>query len=106
MHTLAGGLSRIPETRGVARFLNYRSAGIRDLQKGIPDMPLCPGAQHLFLGATLKQPWGTVLGDLLVMRQSSCGEREGVTVHHLEGLNHFHLLNHPLVRDELVRFLT
>lgn len=106
VHVLAGGLSRVPETRGAARFLNYRSAGIRDLRKGIPDMPLCPGARHLFLGTSLRAPWGALLGDLLVTRASSCGEIEGAEVHHLEGLNHFHLLNHPQVRDELVRFLT
>jgi triacylglycerol esterase/lipase EstA (alpha/beta hydrolase family) len=91
-------LARLPETRGVARALNVRSAGIKDLRYGYlidedwlghdPDaflrntgreIPFLDSANHYFVAATLSReahaPVGRLIGDLLVLRASAWGHR-------------------------------
>jgi pimeloyl-ACP methyl ester carboxylesterase len=132
---LGWALGRLPETRPLARLVNRRSVGIKDLRYGSlaevdwkghdPDeflrdrcqeVPFLPNAAYYFVGATLSPaPVGRVLGDLLVRLPSAAGRgREGCRSipfvidngRHLEGLTHFDLLNHPAVYDQMRDWLT
>jgi pimeloyl-ACP methyl ester carboxylesterase len=81
------------------------------------DIPLLDTAAHYVIGATLtrdaQHPLGRVIGDLLVLYPSSSGQsRSGRRVafevdntRHLGGLNHFHLLNHPRVYEQMLEWL-
>ncbi len=114
VHRLAGLLARVPEVAPFGRILDMRSAGIRDLRRGIDAGPLLDDVHHLFVGATItadpKHPLGLVLGDLLVRSASAAGppdvELEVDDAPLLGGLTHFHLLNHPRVFEHLEVFLT
>jgi pimeloyl-ACP methyl ester carboxylesterase len=133
-NVLGWALSRIPETAPFGRLVNGRSVGIKDLRYGSlaeadwhghdPDeylrdrceeVPFLPDAAYYFIGATLREPFGRVLGDLLVRLPSASGAgREGGRSipfevdngRHLSGLTHFDLLNHPAVYDQLKAWLT
>ena len=113
VHRAAGLLARLPETAPIGSILDQRSAGIRDLRRGIDAGPLLEDVRHLFLGATFtadpEHPVGLVLGDFLVRADSSRGPRDlEIAVEdtvHLGGLTHFHLLNHERVFRHLERFL-
>jgi pimeloyl-ACP methyl ester carboxylesterase len=125
-------LAQLPETRGVAAFLNSRSAGVKDLRFGAlldedwrnadPDeflrdrcneVPFLPGAVYHFV-ATSAAPRaiGLLVGDSLVRPRSAAGRgrsrqvpfepAHGLT---LTGLNHFDLLNHPSIYQKLVEWL-
>jgi PGAP1-like protein len=124
-------LGRLPETRPFAKVVNGRSAGIKDLRFGscaeadwcdcdadelltdrCNDVPFVDHAAYYFIGATLfrdeRHPVGHVLGDLLVRLPSASGKGRRRAVpfevdrgRHLPGLNHFDLLNHPQVYDQL-----
>ena len=131
VHVLSAGLAALPETRVFANFLRRRSGGIRDLRQGSlvdedwtgcdPDalraaacaeVPLCEGATHCFVSATItrseRHPLGRLLGDVLVLTPSASGrsrtrripfdEEYGM---HVGGAHHFALLNHPAVYDRL-----
>jgi hypothetical protein len=113
VHRAAGALAKLPEVAPLGAILDHRSAGIRDLRKGIDAGPLLDGVHHFFLGATFtadpKHPIGLVLGDFLVREGSARGPRDiEVAVDdcvHLGGLNHFNLLNHTRVYEHLAKFL-
>jgi pimeloyl-ACP methyl ester carboxylesterase len=106
-------LGRLPETRAFSGILENRSAGIRDMQRGIDAGPLLDDVHHLFVTATLtsdpRHPVGLAVGDLLVRSGSAAGpadiEVREEDVVHLSGLNHFKLLNHPAVYAHLRDFL-
>ena len=129
-NVLGWALGRLPETRALANALNARSVGIKDLRFGScveedwcdcedPDeylndrcqeVPFLPDASYYFIGATLEGRAGRVLGDLLVRMPSASGRGSGRgrripfevdNGHELSGLNHFDLLNHPAVYDQL-----
>jgi pimeloyl-ACP methyl ester carboxylesterase len=93
-HVAAWALSRLPETRALARLLDRRSAGIKDLRYGYLtdgcwsaeepdellknrrcDVPWLQTAQHTFIAASLfrdpDHPIGRLTGDLLVRRPSA-----------------------------------
>jgi pimeloyl-ACP methyl ester carboxylesterase len=127
-------LAKLPETRAIAAFLNARSDGVKDLRYGAcldedwrdadPDellqdrcreTPFLPHATYHFVASAVAPPLlGIVAGDHLVRPKSAAGQgkwrsipfdtEHGMT---LSGLNHFDLLNHPLVyaklRDWLAR---
>jgi len=100
VHWLARGLAVPPETRPFARFLDRRSAGIRDLRRGLECAPL-EGVKHHFIAATVTRranhPVGRLIGDTLVLeRSASVGEGET-----LGGMHHLALLKHPEVRERL-----
>lgn len=112
-------LAGLPETRWLARTIDARSGGIRDLRDGtldddLDDVPLLEGACHHAVAATLTRrsdhPAGRILGDLLVTSGSASGSgwrgrRLALDPGHgreLGGITHFALLNHPQV-DELLR---
>ena len=127
----AWALSRVPESKPFASVLNLRSAGIKDLRygscveedwldrdpdellrDGCGDVPFLPGATYCFVAATLRPPLGTLVGDLLVMRGSASGSGRTRRIpfeidkgRHLDGLNHFQLLNHPSVYEQIRAWL-
>jgi pimeloyl-ACP methyl ester carboxylesterase len=124
-------LGRLTETRPFAKVVNGRSVGIKDLRFGscaeadwcdcdaddlltdrCNDVPFVDHAAYYFIGATLfrdeRHPVGHVLGDLLVRLPSASGRGRRRAIpfevdrgRHLPGLNHFDLLNHPQVYDQL-----
>jgi pimeloyl-ACP methyl ester carboxylesterase len=135
VNALAWGLGRIPETRAIAKLLNARSLGIKDLRFGScaeedwsdcdPDaflddrgteVPFLPDASYYFVGATLSPgPVGSLLGDLLVRMPSASGRGNGKgrripfevdNGHELVGMTHFDLLNHPAVYEQLRAWIT
>ena len=128
-------LSALPETRPFGAFFRRRSAGIRDLRRGSlvdadwrdcdPDalrgraceeVPLLEGATHCFVAATItreeRHPVGRLLGDCLVLVPSASGrsrtrrigfrDEDGL---HVGGANHFALLRHPRVYEQLETWL-
>jgi pimeloyl-ACP methyl ester carboxylesterase len=136
VHRLAATLSRLPETRPIARVLTLRSVGIKDLRHGTlvesdwtgrdldapargphTHVPLHDSARHFVVLATLTRSKDArvaeVLGDLLVPPRSAIGDTGDDDrlafppdhVHHLGGLHHFDLLNHPRVYDRIRRWL-
>ncbi len=125
-------LARLPETEGLAAFLNARSSGTKDLRYGAlldedwcdgdPDeflrdrcneVPFLPHAVYHFV-ATSAGPGavGAVLGDRLVRHHSASGNGRtrqvpfdpdhGLT---LTGLHHFDLLNHAEIYGKLREWL-
>jgi pimeloyl-ACP methyl ester carboxylesterase len=128
-------LARLPETRPLARVVNGRSVGIKDLRFGScvdedwcdcdPDeflrdrcneVPFLDCATYYFVGATLSRRSdgpGAWVGDLLVQFPSASGNgpRRRLPFEvdhgmHLPNANHLQLLNHPAVYDQLVKWLS
>lgn len=121
-------LARLPETGGLASFLNARSSGTKDLRYGAlldedwsdgdPDeflrdrcheVPFLPGAVYHFVATSAgPRALGVVLGDRLVRPDSASGVGKsrqvpfepdhGLT---LTGLHHFDLLNHADIYEKL-----
>jgi pimeloyl-ACP methyl ester carboxylesterase len=128
-------LGRLPETKPFAKVVNGRSVGIKDLRYGAcveddwsgcdPDeflrdrcteVPFTPTADYYFIGASLGRREGDVVdrlvGDLLVLYTSASGvgkkRRIGFEVDRgkrFDGVNHFQLLNHPKVYEQLEEWL-
>jgi len=96
VHVAAWALDRVPETRGLARFLKLRSAGIKDLRYGYlvdedwdgrdpdalfedtaSDVAFVDSANYYALSAAVtrdeRHPVGHLVGDLLVRRRSASG---------------------------------
>jgi pimeloyl-ACP methyl ester carboxylesterase len=125
-------LARLPETEGLASFLNARSVGTKDLRYGAlldedwsdadPDeflrdrcneVPFLPHAVYHFVATSAgPRPIGAVLGDRLVRPHSASGKGRsrripfdpdhGLT---LTGLHHFDLLNHSEIYAKLREWL-
>ena len=115
VNALGWALRRVPETRPLANLLGVRSAGIKDLRHGscveedwcdcdpdelltdrCHDVPFLPGARFYFVAATLsRRP-----GDAGEGRRRKVGFaiEDG---HHVGGVTHFDLLNHPAVYDQI-----
>ncbi|OBI98868.1 hypothetical protein A5660_04015 [Mycobacterium alsense] len=126
-------LARLPETEGLAWFLNARSSGTKDLRYGAlldedwsecdPDeflrdrcheVPFLPGAVYHFVATSAgPRAVGAILGDRLVRPTSASGvgrsrrvpfePDHGLT---LTGLHHFDLLNHAAIYDKLRHWLS
>lgn len=132
----SAALARLPETRPLAKALNLRSSGIKDLRHGYlvdecwmdqdcdaflrdtsQEIPFLPTARHYFICATLTReadaPAARIIGDLLVLQPSAWahegrGKRMRFPIehyYHLGGANHFDLLNHPAIFDQMRRCL-
>jgi pimeloyl-ACP methyl ester carboxylesterase len=107
-------LARLPETRPLARALNIRSSGIKDLRYGYltdecwidqdcdaflrdtsREIPFLPTARHYFICATLTReldaPVGRIIGDLLVL-QPSAWAHEGRGKRMRFPIEHYHHL--------------
>ena len=113
----------MPELRPVARILEARSQGIRDLHDGYicderTDVPLIEHAQHYTICATLTRKadsrLASIVGDLLVLEASGSGRGRprGRSIPfpienglHVGGINHFALLNHPAVYEQMRKWL-
>lgn len=125
-------LAQLPETRGLASFLNARSAGVKDLRFGAlldedwrdcdpaeflrdrcNEVPFLPDAVYHFVAASAApRAVGLLVGDSLVRPRSAAGRgrsrqvpfesAHGLT---LTGLHHFDLLNHPSIYDKLSEWL-
>jgi len=134
-NVLGWALGLLPETRALGSLLNARSVGIKDLRFGAcvdedwrdcdPDeflrdrcaeVPFLPGANYYFIAAAMTEgPMGSAVGDLLVRIASASGRGSGMGRRipfpadnglELTGLNHFDLLNHPAVYEQLRTWLT
>lgn len=133
VHLLSWALRQVPESRAIAGLLTSRSVGIKDLRHGscaeedwhgvdldaffrdrCREVPFLPDAHYYFVGATLAPgPLGHALGDLLVRAPSAAGQGRNRRLpfpadhgHTLTGLNHFDLLDHPAVYEQLSRWIT
>jgi pimeloyl-ACP methyl ester carboxylesterase len=135
-HRAAHALAALPETRPFGNFLRRRSSGIRDLNMGslvdedwrdrdrdalrlaaCKEVPLLDGAAHHFVSATVtrsaEHPVGRMVGDVLVLVPSASGESKTRRIgfraedgHHLGGTHHLALLNHPVVYEKLLGWLS
>jgi pimeloyl-ACP methyl ester carboxylesterase len=109
-------LARLPETRALASALDLRSVGIKDLCLDC-ELPFLRTAHHYFLSATISREAdarvGRAIGDLLVLPSSAwdhAGRGRRLTFpldhyRHLGRANHFDLLNHPAIYDQIRRWL-
>jgi pimeloyl-ACP methyl ester carboxylesterase len=104
VNALSAVLHAAPETRPFARFLRRRSAGIRDLRRGLSHPPF-EGPLHHYVAATVtRRPdhvVGRLIGDTLVL-ETSATFGQGMT---LGGTHHIALLNHPEVYERLREWL-
>jgi pimeloyl-ACP methyl ester carboxylesterase len=135
INALGWALASIPETEPLARVVNQRSAGIKDLRFGAcieedwcdcdpdelltdrcHDVPFLPNATFYFIAATISRgegdPLGTLVGDLLVRvpSASGAGRRRRIPFGaddgcRLGGLTHLDLLNHPEVYEQIRAWL-
>jgi hypothetical protein len=100
--------------------VDVRSAGIHDLGDGVvatDHVPLGAGIRHHAVAATIggQSMLGHAFGDLLVRSASASGRGtrarpdlafEQADVHYLPNANHFDLLCHPAVYEQLRIWLT
>jgi pimeloyl-ACP methyl ester carboxylesterase len=104
----AAALAAAPVTAPIARVLDVRSVGIKDLRRGTvrddgvdDDDPPLEKARYHFLAGTLAKVGpvlGWALGDGLVRVCSATPRgRAEVRRARFDGLHHVHLLNHPRV---------
>lgn len=127
-------LNVVAESRPLARLLNQRSAGVKDLRFGSvveddwrdcdPDeflrdrcteVPFLPHTAYYFIGTTVTadrdHPMARIIGDLFVQFPSASGTgrrripfKQG-NGRHLGKLHHFDLLNHPDVYRQIHAWL-
>ncbi|MHB8342196.1 MAG: alpha/beta fold hydrolase, partial [Mycobacteriales bacterium] len=97
-------LDKVPEGRPIARILEARSPGIRDLTAGYQP-PLLPGVTYRFLYATVtrevRHPVGALVGDWLVRPSSGSRRLPEPTAVHVPAAHHFDLLTRPDVYAQL-----
>lgn len=112
-------LGLTPESAAFGRILDHRSAGIRDLERGLPELPPLPHVRYRLVSASLgssRNPLGWLLGDLLVRRGSATGTTPPFSrrllrlfpdadLLHVDNTDHFGLLNHPEVYRAMSRWL-
>lgn len=105
------GLARLPETAGFGRIIDQRSVGILDLERGLDPVatPLPAHVRIRLVSGELRRArvLTGVLGDGLVRAASATGA--GLfprgTALHVDGADHFDLLNHDVVRRALLEWL-
>jgi pimeloyl-ACP methyl ester carboxylesterase len=135
-HAVSAVFARVPETRALlAKPLNLRSVGIKDLRYGYlvdecwmdqdcdaflrdtgREVPFLRTANHYFVCATLSDDAdalaGRIVGDLLVLKASAWSQRRGERLRfavdhyqHVGGATHFDLLNHPAIYEQIRRWM-
>ncbi|HYL08099.1 MAG TPA: alpha/beta fold hydrolase [Candidatus Udaeobacter sp.] len=134
VHLSAWILRVAPESKPLADILDRRSAGIRDLRFGYlvaedwkgedpkrllhdhrSHVPPLDGCTHTFISASLsgsRHPLAGLAGDLLVRSGSAAGRRSDGSVvayadnvFHIRALNHFDLLDSPIVYEHIRRVI-
>ena len=115
--------------------LKIRSVGIKDLRYGYlvdecwldqdcdaflkntaREIPFLATATHYFVSASVSRDpdalAGRIVGDLLVLKPSAWAHRRGQRLrfpveqyHHVGGVNHFELLNHPAIYAQMRRWM-
>jgi triacylglycerol lipase len=102
-------LGAFPESAPLGELVDRRSAGIKDLARGVP-LTAAPLVRQHFLAATAAtDPTGVpgrLVGDLLVSTTSATDPAQEADRHVLGGLSHLALLRHPAVRARLVAVLS
>jgi pimeloyl-ACP methyl ester carboxylesterase len=102
VHYAAEVLGVMPESQAFAGLLRRRSAGIRDLRRGL-DHPLHESARHCFVSATVTREKdhlvGRFVGDWLVLEKSASHRTQ--EPFHVGAAHHLALLNHPAVYERL-----
>ena len=102
VHYAAEVLGVVPESRAFAGFLRRRSAGIRDLRRGL-DVPPLENARHCYVSATVthekNHPVARLVGDWLVLERSASHLAQ--EPFHVGSAHHLALLNHPAVYERL-----
>ncbi len=128
-------LGLVDVTRPFGAVLNGRSVGVKDLRFGslrdedwqgvdldallanrAGEVPLLAGAAHYFIAATVthdaRHPLGVAVGDLLVREASAFGRGRVRRIQfplengrHFGPMNHFQLLNHPDVYEQMRHWL-
>ncbi len=111
----AAGLSAAPQTLALARFLGGRSAGLRDLDHGVPSEDgALDGVPVLVIAGVITtsvgNPVGVLFGDAIVRQPSALGRRRRRSLptnaeRVVGGRNHFSLTEAPEVRDEILAWL-
>jgi pimeloyl-ACP methyl ester carboxylesterase len=106
VHYAAEVLGVMPESRAFGALLRRRSAGIRDLRRGL-DVPPLEGALHCCVAATVTERAdhlvGRMVGDWLVLEASA--SHGGQETLHVGSAHHLALLNHPAVYERLAALL-
>ena len=98
----------LPATRITAKILAARSAGIQDLQQGLPDVPPVPGVRYTFLVGTATadpdHPAAHVVGDGMVRKPSAASPAEGFPseTHAFGGVPHHRMQCDPAVYAHLL----
>ncbi len=104
-----------PEIAAFGRILEHRSPGIRDLERGLPELPPMPHARYRLVSAALgreRSIIGRLLGDILVRQSSATATRRALRLFpdadllHVPNADHFSLLNHPEVYRAIKGWLT
>lgn len=102
VHYAAEVLGVMPESRAFGALLRRRSAGIRDLRRGV-DVPPLDGGRDCCVAATLTaradHPIARMVGDWLVLEASA--SHGGEETLHVGAAHHLALLNHPAVYERL-----
>ncbi len=107
------------ESAAFGRILDHRSAGIRDLEHGLPELPPLPHVRYRLVSAAIgspRSPLGRLLGDLLVRRGSATGQSRPFSrrmlrlfpdadLLHVPHTDHWGLLNHPEVHRAMTHWL-
>ena len=130
VHAGAAVMEAFPLARPVAKLLNVRSAGIRDLRHGFvadedwknrPDnalnadaltpIPRLETARYHFIGSSLgsseSDPVGQLIGDGLVLLPSATAARlADADTAVLFNAHHMRLLNHPAIYQQIVNRLS
>ena len=97
---------------------DWAEADVNALTSSRTHLPLHPGPRHFaVLGRWadgMTAGWGSLVGDLLVRPSSALGDTGDETrlafadddVHHVAGVHHLDLLNHPAVYGQLRSWLS
>jgi pimeloyl-ACP methyl ester carboxylesterase len=101
-------LDLVPEAAPVARVIDTRSVGIKDLRHGLAT-ERHGEARHYAVAATITQQprhlLARLVGDALVLLPSAHGGLADDAIAHVGGIDHLALLNDPRVEERLLAWL-
>lgn len=133
-NVLSWALARLPESRPLGEFVDFRSAGVKDLRFGaireedwqgvdpdallrdiVGDIPPSKGVEQHFIAGVItadpNHPVGVLVGDLIVRVGSGTGRGrrrriEATNVRVFGGRRHFDLVHDAVVHEQVRRWLT